>query len=143
MSDADANKAQVRRFSDALNARDLDALEKIVVPDIQRYSPATPDIRVRNFEELCAFLETDAVTFPDNRVRVDTLVAEGDLVGFWAVYSGTQTGPMGPFPPSGRRVEIEFSGLFRFEKGRIAEIKVLWDNVALLTQLGHLTLAAP
>jgi predicted ester cyclase len=66
-------------------------------------------------------------------------VGEGDRVAFWATYTGTQLGPIGPFPPSGRAASVEFAAIFRLEGERIAELSLVWDNVALLVQLGHLS----
>jgi len=43
---------------------------------------------------------------------------------------------MGNFPPTGKSVESKFLTIFRIEDGRIAEIWVEWDNLAMLTQLG-------
>lgn len=132
------NKEIIRRFVEAGNARDFDGLAALVSPGFQRHCPATPDVDVRSFEDFCRFLERDAGTFPDNRVTLHALVAEGDLVAFWASYSGTQQGAMGPFPPTGRRMECEFSGIFRVEQDRIAHLRLTWDNLAVLAQLGHL-----
>ena len=131
------NKDLVRRFVRAGNDRDFDALGAIIAPDVVRHCPATPDVDVRSLEEFRRFLELDAATFPDNRVTIHELVAEGDLVAFWATYAGTQEGPMGPFPPSGRRMEVEFGGVFRIENGKIAHVSLTWDNLSALTQLGH------
>jgi len=69
-------------------------------------------------------------------MTLDALVAEGDRVAFWGAFSGTQEGPMGPFPPTGRRLESEVGGMFRIEAGRIAELWVTWDNLSGLVQLG-------
>ena len=44
---------------------------------------------------------------------------------------------MGPFPPSGNRLQIPFVGILRIEDGKIAEIWVEWDNLNALMQLGH------
>jgi predicted ester cyclase len=43
---------------------------------------------------------------------------------------------MGDFPATGNRVESKFLAIFRIEEGKIAELWVEWDNVAMLTQLG-------
>lgn len=138
METSERNKAIVRRFVEAGNARDYDALEAIVSPVFERHCPATPDVEVRSFDDFRRFLRRDAEAMPDNRVTIDDLVAEGDRVAFWATYAGTQSGPMGPFPPSGRRVQCEFSGIFRIERDRIARLRVTWDNLSILTQLGHM-----
>ena len=138
MPGIEENKAIVRRFVEAGNARDYGGLEAVVAPDFIRHCPSTPDVVVRSRADFRRFLETDAETFPDNRVRLDTLVAEGDHVAFWATYTGTQEGPMGRFPASGKRVSAEFAGVFRIEDGRVAEARLVWDNVSLLKQLGHM-----
>lgn len=138
MRATERNKALVRRFVEAANARDYAALEAIVSPSFTRHCPATPGVEVRSYADLRAFLQTDLAVFPDSRVTLDSLVAEDDRVAFWATYAGTQSGPMGPFPPSGRRAEVEFSGYFRIAAEKVTELHVTWDNVDLLTQLGHM-----
>lgn len=132
------NKELVRSFVAAVNARDREGLADLVTADVVRHSPATPDVTVANFDDLWSFLEQDFAAIPDSVVTLETLVAEGDLVACWATYSGSQTGPMGPFPPSNERARLEFCGILRIRDGRIAEIRVLWDNVDMLTQLGHM-----
>ena len=44
---------------------------------------------------------------------------------------------MGPFPPTDRRFECEFAGIFRIAEDRIAELRLTWDNLGTLMQLGH------
>jgi steroid delta-isomerase-like uncharacterized protein len=136
--DPQQNKDVVRRFIAALNARDRGALAEVVAPDVVRRSPATPDVRVESFDDLWAFFEQDFAAIPDSVVTLEALVAEDDLVAVWATYAGTQTGAMGPFPPSGVSATLEFSGFLRIRDGKIADMRVVWDNVDMLTQLGHL-----
>lgn len=131
------HKDLVRRFVEAVNRRDHDDLAAFVAPGFTRHCPATPDVQVRSLDDFRRFLEQDLAAFPDSVVNFETLIAEGDLVGYWATYSGTQTGQMGPFPPSGRRATAPFAGYFRFEDGMIAEVFVTWDNIDFLVQLGH------
>lgn len=133
-------KELVRRFADAVNDRNYAAVRDAVIADVERICPATPDVVVRNVDDLLQFLQHDAATFPDSRINLDALVAEDDHVAVWATYTGTQHGPMGPFPPSDRRMAVEFAGIIRIEGGRIARIQVTWDNVSVLTQLGHLAI---
>lgn len=138
MVELSQNKAVIRQFTEHLNARDYDGLSRIVSPSFERHCPATPDVEVRSFQDFRVFLEQDLVTFPDSRITLETLVAEGDQVAFWATYAATQEGPMGPFPASGRRARLEFSGVFRLSRGKVTDVRVTWDNMDLLRQLGHL-----
>jgi steroid delta-isomerase-like uncharacterized protein len=138
MDDRESNKALIRRFVKAANGRDHASLDEIVSPTFRRHCPATPDVRVESREDFRAFLEADEAIFPDNRVVLDTLIAEGDDVAFWARYSGTQEGPMGPVPATGKSMECEFAGVFSIREGMIEALRVTWDNVGILAQLGHL-----
>lgn len=134
----EANKDLVRRFTEALNAADWDAMDELVTDDFTRYSEATGGPPISSREEFIQLQESFMVTFPDQRVTIERLIAEGDEVAALAKYSGTQTGPMGEYPATGRPIEATFLAFFRIEAGRIAELWVEWDNVAMLAKLGHL-----
>lgn len=121
----------------AINDRDLDALDALIAPDIVRHSQATPDVEVRSLDDFKAFLRNDFATVPDSEVDCPMVIVEGDLLASWCTYRGTQQGAMGPFPPTGRPIDLDFSGFMRFEEGLIAEIWVTWDNLTALAQLGH------
>lgn len=54
-----------------------------------------------------------------------------------ARYIGTQDGPMGPLPASGKTLELPFMAILRFADGKIAELWVEWDNLSAFSQLGH------
>ncbi len=126
----------VMRFGEAMNNRNLDALDEIVAPDFVRHCQATPWVNVRGREDFKQFLRDDWQGVPDNKVFPRIVVVEGEYVAFFNTYSGTQTGQWGPLPPSGKRVEIDIAGVVRIAEGKIAEMWVTWDNVTLLNQLG-------
>ena len=136
-NEATVNEAVVLAMMEAINARDLDALDTLVAPDLKRHSAATPDVNVRSLDDFKAFLESDFVMVPDSRMTVNRIFAADDMVAVHATYAGTQEGPMGPFPPSGKRMEAPFIGMLRLENGKIAEMWVEWDNLNALFQLGH------
>lgn len=135
------NKALARRMGEAIDARRLDLLDDIVDQNFVRHCQATPQIDVRNLAAFKEFLRQDAAAFPDSAQTLRHILAEGDLVAVWITYSGTQQGAMGPFPPSGKRMQIDFGAVLRVENGKIAEMWVTWDNIAVLAQLGHLSMA--
>jgi len=131
------NKALVEGFVSVGNSRELDRLGEFVSENFVRHCQATPGLVVTNLEQFRAFLEADVQVCPDSKVEVQQMVAEGDRVAIWATYTGTQDGAMGPFPPSGKTLDLEFGAIFRIEDGKLAELWVTWDNLAALTQLGH------
>ena len=131
------NKSVIQGFVAAGNNRDFDRLNKYVADDVVRHCQATPGLEVSNLDQFIAFMEADVVVCPDSRVDVLQMVAESDRVAIWATYTGTQQGAMGPFPPSGNQMVLEFAAIFRFEENKIVEFWVIWDNMSALSQLGH------
>jgi predicted ester cyclase len=134
---AEYNKQQFLRGIDAINGKNFEALNDLVTANFVRHCQATPDVKVSSLEDFKKYLRQDSATFPDSRLTIDHVVAEGDFVAFHGTYVGTQKGPMGPFPPSNRQMSLEIVGLQRIENGKLAEMWVTWDNLAALTQLGY------
>jgi len=132
------NKAIIRRFLDAWNSRQPEAFDDLIAPDVVRHCEATPGVEVRSLHQVKEFLRQDTAVFPDSVQTVRLLVAEGNLVAAWTTYEGTQQGPIGPLPPSGRKAQFDFGAVFRIDGGKIAEWWVTWDNMTILRQLGHL-----
>lgn len=139
----EANKEVVRRFTEIINAADWDALDEVMTEDFRRHSQATAGPPVNSREEFKQLQESFLVSFPDQRVTIEMLVAEGDKVAAYATYSATHTGPMGEFPATGKRAESKFLAIFRLEDGKLTELWVEWDNLAMLAQLGLFPPPAP
>lgn len=135
---ADDNRRLVRAFIEAVNGSDYAALQALVAPDFVRHCQATPDVQVRTLADFIEFDRDSRASFPDQEIVLERLVAEADAAAVWCRYRATQRGPMGPFPASGKRVDVDFAGHFRVAQGRLAEVWVTWDNVTMLRQLGHL-----
>lgn len=132
-----ANKNLVHRFTEILNAQQLDKLSEIVIEDFKRHSQATIGVEVGSLAEFTYLQKSFLSTFPDQKVTIEKLIAEGDYVAAYATYTGTQTGPMDQFPPSGKVMNLKFIGIFRIQEGKIAEMWIEWDNLTSLIQLGH------
>lgn len=139
----EANKELVMRFGEVVNTADWDALDDILTEDFRRHSQATPGVEVTSLEEFKALQRSFLVGFPDQQVTIEKMVAEGDHVAVFGMYKATHTGPMGETPATGKAVDVAMMTIFRIEDGKIAEIWVEWDNMAMLTQLGLFPPAAP
>ncbi len=74
--------------------------------------------------------------FPDLELRPRVLVAEGYLVACYFVARGTHVGLFDGVPATGRRWEAACAAIYRVEGDRIADAWVIWDQLALLEQLG-------
>jgi predicted ester cyclase len=135
--EATINKEIALAAFEVIAAGELDKLDEYVAADYVRHCQATPDVEVTSLQDFKDYLVREAGTIPEPELTVTHLIAEDNLVAFWAVYSGIQEGPMGPFPATGKKMELDFSGFHRLEGGKIVETWVTWDNLAALSQLGH------
>jgi predicted ester cyclase len=53
-----------------------------------------------------------------------------------AVYTGTQTGQGGPVPPTGKRVEADYTYVMQFDGDKIGHMTKIWNADFSLRQLG-------
>jgi predicted ester cyclase len=129
------NAQVVREFTEAINARDWDALDRMVAPGFVRHSYAAPGVASR--EGLKGYLRREFEIFPDALETIEDLLAEGDKVAVRHRFRGTQLGALGPYPPSGRVMTGDTLAIYRLKGGLIVEAWVEWDNLHGLRQLGH------
>ncbi|MHA6626188.1 ester cyclase [Pseudonocardia sichuanensis] len=136
------NKAIYRRFHDALNTHDLDliakAIDEVVDPDVLFHAPVPMGATGRQ-----AITQVWAVllqAFPDIRVTVEDMIAEGDEVVFRNTVTGTHLGEYRGLPPTGRSVTYNEIFVVRFANGRVAEVWGVVDVLSQLRQLGMIQL---
>ncbi len=98
---------------------------------------------IRGKDAMHQWLMSNVETFPDFHEEPEWVVGDGDFVAWRSRGKGTQTGAVGPFPPSGKKMDLVIMGMHRFDGGLIAETWTTWDNLAALMQLGHFPPAAP
>jgi len=57
-------------------------------------------------------------------------------VAAYAVFHGTQTGPGGPVPPTGKSIAADYVYVMVFEGNRIRHMTKIWNDTVSLQQLG-------
>ena len=137
-----SNRATFARFSDALNSGDPDVISKtideLVEPDAQIRTAAPIDATgAQLLKELWRRLHH---AFPDLRVSVEDVIAEGDKVVSRNSVTGTHRGEYMGIPPTGRSVTYDEIFIVRFANGRIAET---WGVVDVLSQMRQLGATLP
>ena len=74
--------------------------------------------------------------FPDARIAADSSIAEGDHVVTRWTLTGTHLGTFQGIPPTGRPVRFTGIEFNRVVNGRFVEHWSMFDNLALLRQIG-------
>jgi len=121
---ADDHKRLVRRLVQIVNERDFDSITEV----------ATGQIASAARRWVGPFRDS----FPDFRMEVVDVIAEGDKVVGYFKCSGTHEGEWRGHPPTGRRFEgIDEVYIFRVEDGKLGSaLAVVEDNLTRLRQLG-------
>ena len=133
------NKELVKEFTERLNNQEFDKLSEVMTEDFKRHSKATQGKEeVTSLNEFIELQKEFLKSASDQKVTIKKMIAEDDHVAVYAVYTGTNDGPMPPFPATGKKIELDFLSFFRIENNKIAEMWVEWDNMALLNSLSLL-----
>jgi predicted ester cyclase len=124
MSELEANKQLVRRLVEIVNDDDLDAIDEVATGDVARGARGW----VGPFRK----------SFPDFRMEVVDVIAEGDKVVGHFKCSGTHLGDWNGRPASGRRFEgVDEIYVFLIRDGRLASATAtVEDNLTRMRQLG-------
>jgi predicted ester cyclase len=124
VSTPDENKALIRRLiEEVVNARDPAAIDELADGEFA----ATARRWIGPFRD----------AFPDFRMEIVELVAEGDKVAAHFHCSGTHRGEWRGAQPTGRRFEnIDEIYIFEVRAGRLASAFGLEDNLKRTDQLG-------
>jgi predicted ester cyclase len=135
------NKAIVRRFVDELwNGARFDVADEIFAAEcIPHTHTAHHNAEARQRHgprHIKAIVAAWRAAFPDWRIEITDLFADGDKVMLLTVGRGTHRGELLGIAPTGRRVTFTGMRTFRIVEGKIAEYWVLWDWLGLWQQLG-------
>ena len=130
------NKALVRRFYDEVwNGGDVAFAHEVFAEDYVRHDlrPTEALPGPTGQQKIAADFRA---AFPDLTMRLDLLVAEGDLVAARWTARGTNTGAWGGQGPTGRAVEFCGVNIWRLHDGKAVEIWNHRDDLGLLMQVG-------
>ena len=123
------------RWVDALNRGDINVADETFAPAciIHITGSPQPNLSVDGFKQMVSGL---LAAFPDLHFTIeDQIVADDKVATRWRA-EGTNTGPFGETPATGRSVRVDGLILDRLEHGRVAERWEQWDQMAMLGQLG-------
>jgi steroid delta-isomerase-like uncharacterized protein len=130
---AEINKTVARQTMEALDRRDLESVRAKAASNARFYGWAPEPLDADGHK---AFMSALLAAFPDSRVVVDDVIAEGDKVAVRHRLQGTHQTEFQGVPATGRQVEVGGIVIFRIEKGLIAEAWLNADIMGMMQQLG-------
>ena len=133
---AEQNKALFRRFMDEVfNRGNIGLVDELMPLDFAEHEELPPGMPPGR-EGLKALVATFRNAFPDFKVTLDDVLAEGDKVVVRSTWSGTQQGAFMGIAPTGKRVSFEVIDIVRIAGGKVQEHWGQMDSMLMMQQLG-------
>jgi steroid delta-isomerase-like uncharacterized protein len=132
-----SNVETVASVHKAFNDRDWGTISSAVAPDCV-FTDAR-GIRHEGPDGLSqGYSKAWADAFSDGRITDAVYHDAGSSVVTEFVGRGTNDGPLGPLPASGRSVVLPYCEIYDFDaNGKIASGRAYFDQLGMLVQLGH------
>lgn len=121
---------------EAFNRRDLE--EQVSgYADAFAMTDHARDITLKSREEVKKWMGEFIATSSDAKVEVVEVIDAGDVVVSVLEMGGTNDGPLGPMPASGRRFSTRGVQILHFDReGRIVAHDNFFDQLSMMVQLG-------
>jgi len=132
----EANKEIVRRYQQAINDHDWEALDQVLAPDLATplIMPGFPPGR----DGAKAVVDATLAAWPDFNTQIDELIGEGDRVVALVTMTGTAVNPGFGLPGTGKSFTMTGAYIVRIADGMIIEHWGVEDSIGLLAQIGVL-----
>jgi steroid delta-isomerase-like uncharacterized protein len=125
-------------FVEAFNAHDEARLRSLDRDDVTFEAPG--DVKVTGADATTEYAMAWIHAFPDARMTVhNTVVADGWAVQeftFEGTHDDTLVGPGGEIPATHRHLDGRGVQIMKVEDGKIADVRLYFDQIDVLTQLG-------
>ncbi len=132
---SEENKALARKVYEIIASGDFERANEIVDPDVPdnerpECQPEMETPRPKLIDTFREFATEVHTAFPDARIEVEDMIAEGDKVSARVVMSGTHQGKFEGIAPTGKQVQVRAIDIFRIANGKIVEHWGHGDNPA-------------
>jgi predicted ester cyclase len=135
VSEEAANLALVRRaVQEIFNRGNLDVVSEIFAPNAVIYLP-NRDV-LHGYEGVSSFIAADRRAFPDLFWLTEDLSPARDIVIHRYVGYGTFENEWFGISPNRAHVKRPGIATLRVRDGRVIEVRVFWDSLAFMQQLG-------
>ena len=128
-----------RQFFEACETgQGWDACKAFCNPDATFSSQTGALSEISTLEGYTEWMKNLLTPIPDGRYELKFFAAdEADIsVAAFAVFHGTQTGPGGPVPATGKKIAADYVYYMVFDGDRIKHITKIWNDTISLQQLG-------
>lgn len=127
------NEALEKNIFAELNKGNLSIIDEVFAPHWTYHVAGMEPMDRQGFKEALKMMYS---AFPDFRMEIEDMIAEGDKVVTRCRLSGTHKGALMGVPPTGKQVNFESILVARFVDGKEVEAWEVMDRLSMSQQLG-------
>lgn len=129
----ESNKTIIKKYIELWNTGNLALADEVLAEDFVDH---THPQQAQGPESVKQEVQAFRRAFPDARVSVEQMIAEGDLVAFRFILRGTHLGTFAGFLPTGKETILTGVDFIRIADGKMVELWSVQDTFSWVRQLG-------
>ena len=135
------NEYTLREFMQKVwNEKHSDGITKYVAPAYTIHIDTSDpwEGKTLNHEEFAKRLDFTFHSFPDINFQILTAISDGDYVAITWIITGTNSGEIAGFPPTGKLINTNGATIYHFKEGKVSGHSQVFDRKTIMKQLGFI-----
>ncbi|MBC8645234.1 ester cyclase [Flavobacterium lindanitolerans] len=136
-----ANETLIREFMQRIwNEKKLEDIPKYLAPEytIHLDNADPQEGKTLKHDEFATRLHHTFGPFPDVHFDIKTAISDGNVVAITWIMTGTNTGQIGEWPATNRKIEAQGMTFYHILDGKIAGHTQAYDRTSIMKQLGFI-----
>jgi len=134
-------KVLVDKAMKIYNAGDMALIPEVYAPEIVLHASGSAE-KIVGHEGYKKWVEFVRTAYPDFHMTADEIVVQGDKVATVFTMTGTNTGPRGTMPPTGKKFRLQGVSVAYSKNGKTVKEISVYNLLDMMMQLGY-KLSAP
>lgn len=130
-----AQEATAKAIIELFNSSSTDGVENLLADNFvdHQQDPAVKATGLQGVKEMMAMYHN---AFPDFKQEIMSMSTSGDRTFLHLRITGTNSGPWGAMPATGKAMDVMGADVIRFENGKAAEHWGYMEEMKMMQQLG-------
>jgi steroid delta-isomerase-like uncharacterized protein len=118
------------------NTGDVALIPEVFAPEVVSHVSGNPE-DIIGHEGIKKWVEFVRTSYPDFNLTADETIVKGDIAATVWTMTGTNTGPRGTLPPTGKKFSIKAISFSHMKNGKVVKEMTVYNVLDMMTQLGY------
>ncbi len=138
MSTEKNKKIILRLFGEGMLEQKFEVFDELIADTFMNHGVPNPGKGPQGYK---IFATQFLKAFPDMKINIQQIIAEGDTVAIRGFIYGTHNGEFMGIPPTNKKIRINYFDFWKIRDGKCIENWVQMDMAGIIQELGPLQFA--